>query len=155
MGPGKDLGFSAEPSTGKLPLVFPHGCPLSPEDPEMGAFPKNTTSVGDLQAPPSWTLKGPGRLAPSSQTSPMQPPPPTSNMNLTHFPHKMSSRHQSGSRVGWGPHGHSQGLGFPWFLEGGVWDESLGDSLGPPPPHPRRGGGVSQGCLSLGEAPSF
>ena len=141
VGPGKDSGFSAEPSTGKLLLVFPHGCPLSPEDPEIRALPENTPHLGDLQAPHFWKLKGFGRLAPSCQASPCQHQPPTLSMDLAHFSNKMSSRHHSGSRVGWGPCGHSQGLGFPWFLEAEGWDESLGDSLSPPPSYPKRGGG--------------
>lgn len=116
MGPGKVLGFPAEPSARKLPAVFPHGSSLSSEDAEITALHENTPKSGEPPVPPPLFLDTERSWEVGSSFSGHSP----FNTELVRFPHKVSSRHQSGSRIWWGPRGHSQRLGFPWYLEARV-----------------------------------
>lgn len=89
------LGFPAEhPPTQKLSAVLLYGCPLPQEDPEVRASGENNRNLETLQPQPAttsprrpfWTLQGhEGWL--------LLWPSPTPNMDLVHFPYKVSSRH--------------------------------------------------------------
>lgn len=92
-GAQQSFGVPAEPSTENFLQFFPQRCPLSSEGPEIRALHENTPNLGDLYVPCSWAPKGPGRLTPSQASLPRK-------ANPIHFLQKMSSNHQSGSRVG-------------------------------------------------------
>lgn len=68
VGPRKVWGGSRQsPPPEDVLEFFPHGCPLSPGDPESGTLHEDTPGLGSLQASsPFWTLNGGGRPLPFS-----------------------------------------------------------------------------------------
>lgn len=84
----------------------------------LSTLPPRTPGSGlCMRTPQVWGTSGPPPLLVTEGSCGPAPPPqaslPSVWMNPKRFPHRMLGSHQSGSRVGRGPRGHSQGLGFP------------------------------------------